>query len=66
MKRPVSEVIAMLNTLPLDAEIDVLNVWSNGRKVRQFRGQDGWDRRGGFRKMTAILIPEVSADADAS
>ncbi|MEK5395995.1 hypothetical protein [Paenibacillus sp. FSL K6-2859] len=62
MKRTVTEVIAMLNTLPLDAEIDVLNVWSNGRKVRRLSDQDEnsrWHPAGEYRKMTAILIPEV-------
>ncbi|WP_339811172.1 hypothetical protein MKY63_00800 [Paenibacillus sp. FSL R7-0189] len=65
MKRPVNEVIAMLNALPLDAEIDVLNVWTNGRKIRRLCGQDEdsvWHPANKFRKMTAILIPEVSAE----
>lgn len=66
MKRPVNEVIAMLSALPPDAKIDVISTWSNGRKVRQYRGQDGWDRSAGFRKKSAILIPEVSADDDES
>lgn len=66
MKRPVNEVIARLSALSPDAEIDVLSAWSNGRKVRQYRGQAGWDRRSGFRKMSAILIPEVAADDDES
>ncbi|ETT41593.1 hypothetical protein C162_26010 [Paenibacillus sp. FSL R7-269] len=65
MKRPINEVIAMLNALPLDAEIDVLNVWSNGRKVRRLCGQDEdsvWHPAGEFRKMVAILLPEVSVE----
>jgi hypothetical protein len=65
MKRPANEVIAMLNALPLDAEIDVLNVWSNGRKVRRLSGQDEgsvWHPAGEYRKMVAILIPEVSVE----
>lgn len=65
MKRKVNEVIAMLNALPLDAEIDVISVWSNGRKVRRLCGQDEnsvWHPASEFRRMTAILIPEVPAE----
>jgi len=65
MKRKASEVIEMLNTLSPDAEIDVLNVWSNGRKIRRLCGQDEdsvWYPASEFRKMTAILIPEVTAN----
>ncbi|NGM81220.1 hypothetical protein G5B47_02205 [Paenibacillus sp. 7124] len=74
MRRKVSEVIAMLNVLPIDAEIDVNAVWTNGKIVRQFKGQEKYYERyngrtspeRGFSKMTAILIPEVSADVSAS
>lgn len=65
MKRPVTEVIALLSALSPDAKIDVLNVWSNGRKIRRLCGQDEdsvWHPASKFRKMTAILIPEVSAE----
>ncbi|MEK4360842.1 hypothetical protein NYE48_27935 [Paenibacillus sp. FSL M7-1455] len=65
MKRKVNEMIAMLNALPLDAEIDVISVWSNGKKVRRWSGQDensAWHPAPEFRKMTAILIPEVPAE----
>lgn len=69
MKRPVSEVIAQLNALPPGTEIDVINVWTNGRKIRRLSGQNAdsvWHPAPEYRKMTAILIPEVSTDADAS
>lgn len=69
MKHPVAEVIAQLNTLPLDAKVDVINVWTNGRKIRRLSGQNAdsvWHPAPEYRKMTAILIPEVGADVDAS
>lgn len=70
MKRPVSEVIALLNALPLDAEIEVAAVWTNGKAFRQFTGQDKYYARysgrtspeRGYRKVNAILIPEVGAE----
>lgn len=60
MKRPVNDVIGVLNELPLDATVDVLNVWSDGKKIRRWSGQDErsvWHPPSkGYRKMTCILI----------
>lgn len=60
MKRPVSEIVRSLNSLPPDSEVTVLNVWSNGRKIRRLSGQDEsstWHPPSkGYRRMTAILI----------
>ncbi|RCX22924.1 hypothetical protein DFP94_101513 [Fontibacillus phaseoli] len=65
MKRPVTEVIAQLNALPHDAKVDVINVWTNGRKIRRLSGQNAdsvWHPAPEYRKMTAILISEVGAE----
>jgi hypothetical protein len=70
MKRPVSEVIAMLQALDPDAVIDVNSAWSDGKTVRQYKGQEKYYAKyggrtspaRGFRKMTSILIPEVGLE----
>lgn len=54
------DVVDNLTFLYGDKNVRIINVWSNGRKVRQYRGQDessSWHPPSeGFRKMRAILI----------
>lgn len=45
--------------------VSELTVWSNGTKIRRYQGQDKRDtvwhpKEKGFRKMTALLVEEVS------
>lgn len=44
--------------------VSVVNVWSNGKKIRRWAGQgegSEWHSpEKGYRKMTAILVEEVS------
>ena len=44
--------------------VSVVNVWSNGNKIRRWAGQgedSEWHSPGkGYRKMTAILVEEVA------
>lgn len=65
--RPVSDAIAALNRLPLDEKVVMRTVWSNGKVIRRYCGQDKPDAyvsktapSRGFRKMTVILIEEVT------
>ncbi|GGF88295.1 hypothetical protein [Paenibacillus abyssi] len=67
--KPVSDAIAALNRLPIDGEVVMRTVWSDGKVIRRYNGQDSpgfFTRRTsaerGFRKMTVILIEEVPAE----
>lgn len=65
MKRKLDEVVEDLSCFPFNANVDVITVWSDGKTVRQFKGQDKYYEKHsvgrtsperGFRKMRAILI----------
>ena len=48
--------------------VRVINVWSNGNKIRRYSGQDEssvWHNpKDGYRKMMAVLIETKDGDVD--
>ncbi|MGC4375781.1 hypothetical protein WD019_02400 [Fictibacillus sp. Mic-4] len=59
------EITKKISETGLDV-INVVNVWSNGKKIRRFAGQDDkstWHNpKDGYRRMVAVLIDVKEAE----